>query len=201
MAIIQKTDVAGTVTATLTHPGCPDGIDDAAVDISTRAQDRLTLTFDGITGDSHAGRTRAADVRVKQQYEDGTPIRNVRQVTIVSDEDLAEIARALGVPSLDPAWLGANVAVSGIPDFTLIPPSTRLIFESGASLVVDAENEPCLYPGREIEKRHPGRGRAFPKKAINKRGVTAWVEREGAITVGDTVAVHIPPQRIWEPGA
>lgn len=201
MAIIKKTDIVGRVTAALTHPGYPPDVADKDIDISSHPQDRLLCTFDGIEGDSHAGATRESDVRVTQQYAKGTTIRNVRQLTIVSDEELTSIAEALGVPAVEPGWLGANLSIAGIPDFTLIPPSTRLIFDGGAALVVDAENEPCMYPARQIEKRHPGCGRPFPKVAINKRGVTAWVEREGEIRVGDAVAVHLPPQRIWQPGA
>jgi hypothetical protein len=32
------------------------------------------------------------------------------------------------------------------------------------------------------------------KHARHRRGITAWVEREGDLKVGDTVAVHIPNQ-------
>ena len=59
------------------------------------------------------------------------------------------------------------------------------------------ENAPCAYPGEIIEHHHPGKGRGFPRAAINKRGLTAWVEREGIIATGDDVALHIPPQRIY----
>jgi MOSC domain-containing protein YiiM len=88
--------------------------------------------------------------------------------------------------------------VSGIPDFSKIPPSTRMIFASGASLVVDLENSPCKYPGEIIERHHPGKGDLFPKAAYGRRGVTAWVEREGHITTGEAIKVHIPPQHIYQ---
>jgi predicted aconitase len=37
----------------------------------------------------------------------------------------------------------------------------------------------------------------FVKAAKQKRGFTAWIERIGAITVGDTVTVVVPPQQAW----
>jgi len=194
MAIIQPTDSVGTVTAALLRADAT-----STESVASGVVDRLVLTFDGIVGDVHGGSVRPSDVRVRKQYEDGTPIRNVRQLTIVSDEDLAAIATGLGIDHVLPAWLGANLSVSGIPSFTLIPPSTRLIFSSGASLVVDAENEPCIYPGKEIAKSAPIEAKRFAAIATNLRGITAWVEREGDIAVGDSVAVHIPPQRIWPP--
>ena len=194
MAIIQRTDIVGTVTATLMR-----ATETSNDSVASDTVDRLTMTFDGIVGDSHGGSTRPSDVRVKDQYEDGTPIRNVRQVTIVSEEDLAAIAKALNVDHILPAWLVANVCVSGIPAFTLISPSTRLMFSSGASLVVDAENQPCIYPGKEVAKAAPIQAKNFPVAAHNLRGITAWVEREGDIAIGDSVEVHIPPQRIWPP--
>ena len=106
----------------------------------------------------------------------------------------------MGIAELQPEWLGANLLVSGIPNFSQIPPSTRMIFDGGASLVVDLENSPCKYPGEIIERHHPGRGNLFAKAAVGHRGVTAWVEREGSIDSGDSIRLYIPPQRIYEPG-
>jgi len=108
------------------------------------------------------------------------------------------IARAMGLESLKPEWLGANILLAGIPDFTLVPPSSRLIFSGGASLVVDMENEPCKGPGEIIEQNHPGYGKHFAKSALGLRGVTAWVEKEGTISEGDTLSLHIPPQRLYK---
>jgi MOSC domain-containing protein YiiM len=122
---------------------------------------------------------------------------NNRQVSLVSQEELADIAEALGVPALDPMWLGANLVTKGIPDLTLLPPSTRLMFSSGASLIVDLENAPCRFPAEIIERHYPGHGLDFPKKAKNKRGLVAYVEKEGRIAAGDEIVLFIPPQRIY----
>lgn len=156
------------------------------------------LTFAGIDGECHGGLTRAACVRTKAQYPQGTEIRNVRQLTVLSQEELDAIAHDMGMPDIDPAWLGASMVITGIPDFSHIPPSSRLQVESGASLAVDMENRPCIYPGREIEKDRPGLGPKFKPAAKNRRGVTAWVEREGAVNVGATVRLHIPDQPVWQ---
>jgi MOSC domain-containing protein YiiM len=137
-------------------------------------------------------------VRVRHQYPQGTEIRNTRQISIVSVEELALIAANMGLDGLQPDWLGANLLVSGIPSFSQVPPSTRMIFDGGASLVVDLENSPCKYPGEIIERHHPGYGDRFAKAALGKRGVTAWVEREGRISNGDSIRLFIPPQRIYE---
>ena len=95
-------------------------------------------------------------------------------------------------------WLGAEILLSGIPNFSFVPPSSRLILSGGASLVVDMENEPYKYPGDVIEESHPGFGRRFAKSAMNLRGVTAWGEKEGIIQEGDATSLYISPQRIYE---
>jgi MOSC domain len=170
-------------------------------DASLRSQEvgAVTARFDGLVGESHSGVVRAACSRVAAQYPKGTPIRNVRQVTVLSREDIAAIAAAMGLPSLRPEWLGANVVLEGLPDLTLMPPSSRLIFEGGAALTVDMENNPCQFPAREIEREHPGKGRAFVPAARNRRGVTAWVECEGEIALGEVARLHVPPMRAYPP--
>ncbi|WP_299406236.1 MOSC domain-containing protein [uncultured Roseobacter sp.] len=155
------------------------------------------LTFAGIDGECHGGLTRPSCVRTKAQYPKGTEIRNVRQLSVLSAEELALIASEMGLDEMNPAWMGASMVIEGIPDFSHVPPSSRLQVPSGASITIDMENRPCIYPGREIEKDRPGFGPAFKPAAKNRRGVTAWVEREGSIAVGDIVTLHIPDQPLW----
>lgn len=173
--------------------GNPDGI--ASVEAG-----RVDVRFDGFSGEVHSGLTREACVRVRALYETGTLIRNVRQVSVISSEDMALVAKGMGLDAIRAEWLGANLEVSGIPDFTLLPPSTRLLFESGAGLVVDMENLPCTYPAKEIEKACPGKGRLFVRNAHRRRGITAWVEKEGVIAPGDAIRVFIPVQPAWPHG-
>ncbi len=157
----------------------------------------MPLGFDGYGPDVHAGETRASCSRVLKQYPKGTKIRNTRQLSLVSAEDMAEIAEKLGLETLDPAWLGASVVVEGIPDFSHLPPSARLQADDGVTLTVDMQNRPCHFPARTIEAAHPGHGAAFQTAARGRRGITAWVERTGILKIGDVLRLHIPDQREW----
>lgn len=187
MAGLKKSDLAGRVEEVL---WCRD----SEASIVSETLDRAFVSLAGLPKDTHAGLTRPACVRVKQLYPEGTEIRNSRQLTLVSREELDAIAAAMGLDGLLPAWLGANLMLSGIPQLTLLPPSSRLQFPSGLTLVVDLENGPCIYPARVIDEHHPGRGSRFVKHALHRRGITAWVEREGEVGPGDSVEVHVPNQ-------
>lgn len=190
MAILTPTKIRGTVTwLGLTE--------DSETDIASIPRESVDLSWAGIAGDCHTGETRSSCVRVRAQYQKGTEIRNVRQISILSEEELAQIAEGLGVPQVRPEWVGANMVVRGIPDFTLVPPNARLIFQGGTSITIDMENAPCQFPAEKIEEAHPGHGKAFPKVALNKRGVTAWVEKPGTLSVGESCQMHVPPQRLY----
>ncbi len=156
-------------------------------------------SYAGFEGDFHAGLTRASCVRVKSQHPEGTEIRNVRQLSILSAEEMAGIAADIGLDALDPLLLGASIVLEGIPDFTHIPPNARLQAANGTTIVVDVENGPCNFPAREIEKDTPGHGKAFKAAAKGRRGICGWVERQGQLSVGDTLRLHIPAQRPWAP--
>ena len=164
----------------------------------TRPVPAVDLAWEGIVGDGHAGLTRTADVRIPH-YPRGSVVRNERQVTVVAADQLADVATTLALPEIRPEWLGANMMLQGIPHLTLLPPATRLIFASGAALVVDWENQPCTGPGGVIAQHYgdPRLRARFVKAALEKRGFTAWVERTGPVQVGDAVQVVVPPQRPW----
>lgn len=161
---------------------------------------QMNLTFAGPEGEvRHGGRTRASCSRVSSQHPRGTEIVNERQLSILSQEELDGIAADCGLDSLDPGLIGASLIIRGIPDFTHVPPSSRLQAEDGATVVIDMENRPCIYPGQEIETEAPGHGKAFKAAAKDRRGVTAWVQRPGMLRVGATLRLHIPDQRAWAP--
>ena len=167
--------------------------------LRSQATQEAQLTYAGIPGEGHGGLTRPSCSRVISQHPRDTDIRNVRQLSIVSFEELAEIAADCGLDALDPALVGASMVVRGIPDFTHVPPSSRLQLPDGATLVVDMENRPCHLPAKPINAEHPGAGDKFKIAAKGKRGVTAWVEREGVCRIGDAVRLHVPDQRAWAP--
>ena len=159
----------------------------------------LELGFEGVRGERHEGFNRASCVRVGNLYPKGTEIRNVRQVSVLSVEELEEIATNMKLDDLDPSYLGASIVLKGIPDFSHIPPSSRLQADSGATITVDMENAPCVLPGREIEADHVGHGVAFKPAAQGRRGVTAWVERPGPLRVEDRMRLFVPDQKGWAP--
>ncbi len=165
--------------------------------LASTPQSEMSLTFAGNSLEAHSGLTRPSCSRVLSQYPRGTEIRNTRQLCVMSAEELEQIAAEMGLETFDPKWAGASIVIEGIPDFTLIPPASRIQFSSGATITVDVENRPCVLPAPEIEKEQPGFGKLFKPAAKRKRGVTAWVEREGPIKTGDEARLHIPEQPHW----
>ena len=159
--------------------------------------DTLTATFAGIDGEVHAGITVPSCSRMTAQYPEATTIANTRQLSILSAEELQLIATAMGLPSLSPSLLGVTMLLDGIPDFSHIPPGSRLQAASGATIVVNLNNRPCTVPLKAIEAAHPGYGAKFKPAANGLRGIVAWVERQGPLHLGDTVRLHIPDQRPW----
>ncbi|WP_137111503.1 MOSC domain-containing protein [Rhodobacter sp. SY28-1] len=167
--------------------------------ITAKPLTEMPLTFAGFDGEVHAGLTRPSCSRVTKQYPKNTTIRNVRQLCIVSAEEMAEVAADMGLARMDYAWVGASLVLEGIPDLTHLPPSSRLQGPDGVTLVVDMENLPCQEPAVTIEKALPGQGKGFKRAAEGKRGITAWIEREGVLRLGDVVRLHVPAQRGWRP--
>jgi len=180
--------------ATITWLGC---VEDRDAALPSRALEAMELGFDGPMGESHGGLTRLSCSRVLGLYPRNTPIRNARQLSVLSAEDLDAIAQEMGLEALDPALLGASMILRGIPDFTHIPPSSRLLADSGACLTVDMENRPCTLPARPIEDQHTGFGAKFKPAAKSRRGVTAWVEAEGRVALGDRLRLFVPDQPAW----
>lgn len=189
MGMLTPTSLHATITFL--------GVNNDGKDLSTSAKNRIDVFYSGFDGDSHSGLTRQSCVRVVKQYPKGTEIRNERQISALSVEEIQAIEQTMELDTLNPEWVGANLVVSGIPEFSKIPPASRLIAENGTSLVVDMENAPCKFPGDIIEQHKPGKGAAFPKAAVGKRGIIMWVEREGQLAVGDRLRLHIPPVCTW----
>ena len=190
MALLTRLKITGTVTQLLLRASRDGGFEKTPTG-------EMDLTFAGPHDDCHAGLTRKSDSRTLALYKRNIDIRNVRQVTVLSEEELADVASALGVPVIKPEWFGANIVIKGIPDLTLLPPSTRLQFSSNATLVVDMENLPCSQIAEVVGRHYPDVQFKLVSAATHKRGVTAWVERQGLIKTGDSVGIVIPPQRLY----
>jgi hypothetical protein len=172
-------------------------VENPEVNIRATAIDQMSVTLDGPTGEAHAGPTRPSCSRVTGLYPRGTLIANVRQLSVVSAEELQMIAAEMGLAAIDPSWLGASMVIEGIPDFSHVPPSSRLQGPDGAVLVIDMNNHPCQFPSKEIEKDRQGYGVKFKPAAKDRRGVTAWIEKAGTFAIGDELTLHIPDQRAW----
>jgi hypothetical protein len=155
----------------------------------------LDLDFGGVVGDRHYGIARPANIRQARYYPRGTMIRNRRQLTVVSVEELAEVARRLELLEVRAEWLGANLLVEGIPRLSALPIGTRLLFLSGVGLVCEGVNQPCRLPGKVLQEHFPQSGAQsqFVRAAYGLRGIAASVECPGAIHSRDR-AVVVPPE-------
>jgi hypothetical protein len=161
--------------------------------------DVLMLTYEGIPGDRHAGLYRESGAR-EPWYPRGTPMRNERQLSILSAEEMVEVASALAIPELRPEWIGGNLLLSGVPALSELPPRTLLMFPSGATVRIDGDNGPCKKSGASIASNIPGRPDlelGFVTAAKRKRGLLGWVEREGEIRSGDSVKLRIWKQALY----
>jgi hypothetical protein len=84
--------------------------------------------------------------------------------------------------------------LSGVPGLTQLPAGSRLYFENGVGIVIEGENMPCTTAGGSLQNQFPDRPElttAFPKKAIGKRGLVAWVEKPGVIRKGEAVTIRL----------
>lgn len=164
----------------------------------TAPVEALDLRLEGLPGDRHAGFTRRASGR-EPWYPRGEEIRSGRQISIVSAEELEEIASAMGLAAIEAGWIGANLLLCGLPRLSFLPAGTRLFFAGGAALVVEAQNVPCRHAGRAVSRRteRPGDELTFPKAARRLRGLVASVERAGHVVPGSEVRVRLPEQWIY----
>ncbi len=190
MAALIRSDFTATVTWLGRVP-------DREASLRASPAEEVAVALDGIEGESHGGTARPSCSRFTMLHPKGTEVRNSRQVTFLSVEELAVVAARLGLDDLDPALLGAQVVVRGIPDLSHLPPGARLQSAAGTTFGIDLQNGPCHLVSREIEIDAPGHGKGFRTEARGLRGVTGWVERAGRLAVGDELALFVPTQRAW----
>lgn len=186
------------ITVTGKVEGVYLGLD--ATDLTSTPQNAVEVTFEGFKGDRHSGITRPSDGHVSH-HPRGTLIRNFRQVSIVSVEELAEIAAAVGMDEIKAEWMGANLAISGVPSLTCLPPATRLFFPGEAVLTVEGENLPCATMAKSVQRHVPGwKGEPdqIVRAALRRRGLVAWVERPGVVRGGDQVRIGFPTEALYE---
>ncbi len=154
--------------------------------------EELVLDWGGPVGDRHHGELMLSDVRQADVFARGTQIRNHRQISLVDAAELAVIAAALDIEQLEPGLIADNICTQGIPELTTLPRMTRMVFDSGAVIMLGGENLPCTIAGAMVSAVHGTRPAAFPKAAMRRRGVTGWVERPGVVRAGDGISLVIP---------
>ncbi len=166
-------------------------------DLHKDAFDTIEVDMEGFPGDGHRGFTRIAWKGDKDP--EGTVRRNERQWSGVSSEELAVISERMDLARpLEASTLGANLCVTGIPRFSLLPRGTRLIFPSGATLVIEETNPPCKEMGMQIaavyqtQAGEPADYRLFPKHSVGMRGVVGVVDVPGLMRAGDRLVAEIP---------
>jgi hypothetical protein len=160
----------------------------------TTLQPHLDFTLEGIVGERRhpPGSVKLSDSR-DRGIPQGTLIRNWRMWTAVAEEELQQIAHKLGIPTLDPALLGANIVFAGCAQLTQIPRGSTIWFPSGLVLTIEGENFPCIGPGQEIAQHFPGvKASLFPKAARHLRGLVGVVYVAGHIEVGDEAEIRPP---------
>jgi hypothetical protein len=165
----------------------------------------------GIKGDNHAG-AAFINIRDSEALRHGIPkgmaAFNMRQWSAVSKQEVADIAHEMGNLNIAPGLLGENLIISGIPEFTLMPPGTQLFFESpkgekrAVILYVTGENKPCQTVGDAIQKDYPefpSLRAYFIKAAKHKRGLVGIIVGGGFVKEGDLVIAQVPVQRPYWP--
>ena len=170
------------------------GVAQTAGTFITTPVDMVNVDFGGFPGDRHYGITMLSGGR-QPEYPRGTEIRNNRQFSLLSSEELTGVAAGLGLSTLQPEWMGGNLVLSGIADLTRLPPLARIFFQSGAVLVIRGENAPCIHAGNAIQKANPtmeGLAVRFVEVANHRRGVVGWVERPGLLRMGETARIIFP---------
>jgi len=169
--------------------------------LAKAAQSAVQAELDDFVGDRHKGFSRVA-------YEgdtepEGTIRRNNRQWAGVSVEELAMIEERMDLQEpLTAETLGANICVKGIPNFSRLAKGDRLIFPSGATLIVENYNPPCMDMSEKIAELHTThsgnsiRKLNFCQQARRIRGLVGSIDVPGIINTGDEVVVqrYKPPR-------
>ena len=162
----------------------------------------LQAELDGFVGDRHRSAQRECWEHDKQA--EGTVRRNERQWSAVSVEELRAIEQDMDLNApLTASSLGANLCFKGIPALSELPKGTILKFPSGAELMVEEYNPPCLDMGKKLAAMHTSRSgeplseTAFSQGAKFSRGLVGVIEVAGLISAGDAVSVEIYRPPLW----
>ena len=152
---------------------------------SKRSQSTVRLVAGmGVEGDSHFGAT--VQHRSRVQADPSQP--NLRQVHLLSAELLDEVNRT--GREVGPGELGENMTTRGL-ELTALPVGTVLRIGE-ALLGLTGLRRPC----HQIESFRPGLLNQLldaSGRGAHRAGVMAVVLGGGEVTVGDAIAVSLPP--------
>lgn len=162
----------------------------------------IEFSFEGLPGDKHFGLTAFALTK-HPEYKGKIEVRNSRQISILSVEELSSISVEIGVPEIKAEWLFPNLLVSGIPYLSQLPPGTMFYFDGGLIIYNGGQNFPCKIVKDIIFEKYPhveGIDKKFIKAAWDKRGLLGWVEHPEKLNVGSSFKVVLPPlwKNLWE---
>ncbi len=175
-----------------------------ALRVSGKSYSTLKISFDlgGPFGDDHHGHTRVlgkhdGDYLKSSELTGADEVFNWRSWTGLSNEEVTETEKALDYP-IPLGTVFENIRISGIPNFSKLPPTTRLVFPrrftNQAILTVWEENGPCRTAGERVAALYnePRLVAKYVKAALNRRGVMGFVLSPGQVCVGDEVRVYAP---------
>ena len=170
--------------------------------LNGKPADQLMFNLDGPVGDTHSGRTRIlsghdSDYIRTSLLKRGDKVFNWRSWTAISTEETQAVEKELGV-DIPQGCLLENFTVSGIRDFSQLPPTSRLVFPAHddyqAVLAIWEENGPCKTVGTRLAEHHNNFNlmSKFVSAAKGNRGVMGMVLSSGYVQLGDTVLVYLP---------
>lgn len=163
--------------------------------LSKQSCPSIEAVIGGFVGDRHLSQSRKCWAGGDKQKE-GTLRRNEREWSAMSVEEIEEIQHTMDLKEpISADSLGTNICLSGIEHLSRLPKGTILQFPSGAELIVEEYNPPCLGMGQKLAELHttnsgePIRETAFSKAAQYTRGIVGVVEVAGTINAGDDVVI------------
>lgn len=163
----------------------------------------IRFEFDGPSGDTHQGFTRKISghdgaYKRTSALSNGDEVFNHRMWTALSLEELSEARAVLG-KEIPAGCLLENMTVSGIPSFSKLAPTSRLVIVSEDErrqtiLMGTEENGPCHKVGKRFAERYGAS--SLQADLINamksRRGLMGIVFSRGLVRVGDIVRVYPP---------
>ncbi len=176
-----------------------------SLSINGSAVQQIWFNLNGPLGDKHTGPTRQISghdsaYRKTSHLAKGDTVFNWRSWTAISTEETSEVEKELGV-LIPQGCLLENMVVSGILNFSQLPPTSRLVFPqhgnyTRAILAVWEENGPCKGVGERLQNHYQldGLCTRFINAAQHKRGVMGLVLSAGLVEIGDVINVYGPAE-------